>query len=262
MSNYDYKAPDLASILAGLASLAPQPQPQPPQAPPPPQESGPSQVPVPYHQAQSTQPNHQYQQILQQQLEQASRSIQPGPPPVAAVPNPIDPATITEWSAGLRCVMKTVARHENVMNDIRRMIKVQHEHEEQWFKGREALLERQVARKEGQKKLDEVMKAIGGAVSSNTPTNTTEELARELETFDMKVYKAQMQMAKEMTSKLRNMGVPFFGTRTELIRPMSHANTGRGDASKESGGKALIDEIELVKLQRKMLGILEDLCSD
>jgi hypothetical protein len=37
------------------------------------------------------------------------------------------------------------------------MIKVQHEHEEQWWKGREALIEKQKARKEGQKKLDDVL---------------------------------------------------------------------------------------------------------
>jgi len=37
------------------------------------------------------------------------------------------------------------------------MIKVQHEHEEQWFKGREVLIERQKARKEGQRKLDDLL---------------------------------------------------------------------------------------------------------
>lgn len=37
------------------------------------------------------------------------------------------------------------------------MIKVQHEHEEQWWKSREALIERQKAREEGQKKIDEVL---------------------------------------------------------------------------------------------------------
>lgn len=37
------------------------------------------------------------------------------------------------------------------------MIKVQHEHEEQWWKGREALIEKQKARKEGQKKLNDVL---------------------------------------------------------------------------------------------------------
>jgi L-rhamnose mutarotase len=37
------------------------------------------------------------------------------------------------------------------------MIKVQHEHEQQWWEGRKALIERQKARKEGQKKLDDVL---------------------------------------------------------------------------------------------------------
>ena len=37
------------------------------------------------------------------------------------------------------------------------MIKNQHEHEELWFKGREALIERQEGREEGQKKLDDVL---------------------------------------------------------------------------------------------------------
>lgn len=112
MANYNYKAPDLASILANLASLAPQPTSEAQVQPQlPPQESAPSQVPP---------PNDQYQQILQQQLEQASR-LSHAPPPVAAAPKAIDPATITEWSAGLRCVMKTVARHENLLNDIRRV---------------------------------------------------------------------------------------------------------------------------------------------
>jgi hypothetical protein len=37
------------------------------------------------------------------------------------------------------------------------MMKVQHEHEEQWWNGRKALIERLAARKEGKKKLDEVL---------------------------------------------------------------------------------------------------------
>ena len=53
----------------------------------------------------------------------------------------VDPATIIDWSSGLRCVMKTVAAHEDIIKEIRRvshslfpisvtdfgqMIKVQH----------------------------------------------------------------------------------------------------------------------------------------
>jgi hypothetical protein len=169
MSDYNYKAPNLASILANLASLASQsqPQPQPPvedstvsnpvqsQIQPKPQEQNQfiqSQTP-PY-----VPPEHDhYHQIWQEQLNKASQAPRAPEPAAAASRKIIDPATIVEWSAGLRCVMKTVAVHENVLNDIRKMIKTQHEHEEQWFNGREELIKKQRSRAEGQKKLDEVM---------------------------------------------------------------------------------------------------------
>ena len=57
-----------------------------------------------------------------------------------------------------------------------------------------------------------------------------------------------------MTAKLRSLGVPFFGTKTELIR-INGAESAAGSAFQ-------IDEAELVKLQKKMLAILEDLCTD
>jgi hypothetical protein len=158
------------------------------------------------------------------------------------------------------------------------MIKVQHEHEEQWWEGRKALIERQKARKEGQKKLDDVLyvhflslsiddsltayrKAVGGSTAAGTSNTSPEELEKELETFDMKVYKAQTQMVKEMSTKLRSLGVPFFGTRVDLVRPAGKGSSG----TEESVGpeeKGMIDEVELVRLQRKMLAILEDLCND
>lgn len=138
------------------------------------------------------------------------------------------------------------------------MIKIQHEHEEQWFNGRKVLIEKQMAREEGQKKLDEVLKAVGGAISNAPSNNTPEELAKELETFDMKVHKAQMQMVREMSTRLGGFGVPFFGTKGELVRPSRKEAESR--SSREESG--MIDELELVKLQRKMLAFLEDLCSD
>jgi len=79
-------------------------------------------------------------------------------------------------------------------------------------------------------------------------------------------------MVKEMSTKLKSMGVPFFGTRSELVRvniykdndeTVSKADVGGLNLdgpteTKENGEK--IDEEDLIKLQRKMLGILEDLC--
>jgi len=71
-----------------------------------------------------------------------------------------------------------------------------------------------------------------------------------------------MQMVREMTTKLRNLGVPFFGTRSDLVRPIGKEGgiASGGDGGK--GGEGMIDEVELVKLQRKMITILEDLCND
>lgn len=33
----------------------------------------------------------------------------------------VDPSTIIEWSAGLRCVMKTVAQHDQLLNEVRKV---------------------------------------------------------------------------------------------------------------------------------------------
>ncbi len=77
----------------------------------------------------------------------------------------------------------------------------------------------------------------------------------------MKVYRAQMQMTREMSNNLRNLGVPFFGTRSDLVRPAGREGTApSADGPKD--GKVMIDEAELVKLQRRMLTILEELCND
>jgi hypothetical protein len=87
--------PDLASVLKTLAGLAPQNQ---------------QQGPVTH-------------QVHQQQAPQAwSQNAQAyHNTTLAGGPKVIDPATIIDWPAGLRCVMKTVAKHENILHDIRRV---------------------------------------------------------------------------------------------------------------------------------------------
>ena len=88
-------------------------------------------------------------------------------------------------------------------------------------------------------------KAVGGAVAEKP---VEEDFAEELRVFDAKVYRAQVQMVKEMSAKLKGFGVPFFGSDAAVI--------GEGIDSKK------IDEAELVELQRRMIVILEDLCSE
>jgi hypothetical protein len=97
-------------------------------------------------------------------------------------------------------------------------------------------------------------------MSTGKSNTSPEELAKELETFDMKVYRAQIQMVREMNAKLRSLGVPFFGTKSELVRPAGKDAAGDGGHAPKDA-KGMIDETDLVKLQRKMLAILEDLCT-
>jgi hypothetical protein len=94
--NQPYQLPDLDSVLKTLASFT-TPQNQ--------QHQGISQTALP----------HAGHFQVQQQTAPLERA--------APVPEKklIDPATITDWSSGLRCVMKTVAAHENVIKEIRRV---------------------------------------------------------------------------------------------------------------------------------------------
>jgi len=250
MSSNGCQTPDLASVLKTLAGLTSQNQY--------------GQATLPSHQ--EHQPSAQAPQVTPALLERCAQ----GTPPTASRPecsdpvyhNTVDPATITEWSAGLRCLMKTVAKHESILQEIRRMIKIQHEHEEQWWNGRKALIERQEARLDGQKKLDDVLKAIGGVVSTSASNIDPNLMTREIEEWDVKVYRAQMKMARENNMKLRSLGVPFFGTKTELVRLWRNDGSDLRCCDSRGDAKEMIDEMALVKLQTKMLTILEDLCGD
>ncbi|KFX86185.1 hypothetical protein V490_09184, partial [Pseudogymnoascus sp. VKM F-3557] len=230
--------PNLADILRTLSALAPQPQQQDQQQ----TQSNPSN---PYHfSAPIPQPRPPF--------EVPSRPPQPQPAPAAPIQ---DASKITDWPTALRCVMRSVASNERVVGEIRKLIQTQHEHETQWCAGRRELAMKIDARKVGQKKLDDVLRAVGGQVTEN-PTPPSDG-AEELRTFDAKVYRAQCQMVVEMGGKLQRLGVPFFGTRPELIRYDGGVD-GAADDRAEGDGKG-ITESELLEMQRRMLGILEDL---
>jgi len=250
MAGDSYQVPDLASVLRTLASLAPQDQ----------KNGAEESLRQQIHESQRQPPigPHQTPQLLPQsaKLQKSTAFVQ------TAGQKLTDPATIIDWPSGLRCVMKTVAAHDNIIKEIRRMITIQQEHEEQWWNGRKALLQRQEARKEGQKKLDEVLKAVGGAVAVGNTKSGSDEAVEELKTFEMKVYRAQHQMVKEMSAKLKSLGVPFFGTKTELVRKPGTDPTPIGGFGAPGETRKLINEIELVELQRRMLNLLEELCDE
>lgn len=53
--------------------------------------------------------------------------------------------------------MRTVGQNESIQQRIRFLIQRQHDHEKQWWRGRVALVEKQKARAEKKKELDEVL---------------------------------------------------------------------------------------------------------
>ena len=76
-----------------------------------------------------------------------------------SIPKPtiIDPRSITTYPAALRHITKIVARNEATMCRLKKLISSQHQHERQWWDGREALIKQQGEREEGRKKVEDVL---------------------------------------------------------------------------------------------------------
>ena len=72
-------------------------------------------------------------------------------------PITVDPRSITTYPAALRHITKIVARNEASMSRLRKLISSQHQHERQWWGGREALIKQQGEREEGRKKVEDVL---------------------------------------------------------------------------------------------------------
>ena len=166
MSSYDYQTPDLASILRTLSgqntnnlppavgTYAPAPQysvahrntfedpgtsytPEQYQAPYPPPASS----------------THQFLPV--------SRAAQPEPrvkpEPNSNLKSNVDPKTITSWPPALRYITKKVTQKEEFAAQIRKLIKSQHDHEKQWAKGREELIEGRRKREQGRNAINDVL---------------------------------------------------------------------------------------------------------
>ena len=109
------------------------------------------------------------------------------------------------------------------------------------------------SRDEKKRKLDSVLTSIGGNVIAPTGISASElPPEKEMEIFDRKVHRACREMVKSAERELKGLEVPFFCTKEELI-----FRKGSGEMR-----KGMVDEEELVRLQKKMLELLEDLCGE
>lgn len=118
MSSSEEPTPDLASILRTLAALRPQNQQAQVEATPQAQnnEYAPAGA-VPYQlQLQNYQQPPAHAWARHEETTHSRSTTPPGFPK-----NHVDPATIIDWSGGLRCVMKVVAKNENIVEEIKRV---------------------------------------------------------------------------------------------------------------------------------------------
>lgn len=136
MAEHSYNAPDLNSVLQTLSSL--------------------TSPTISSQNASTSQPEAP---VAARRLSEGTRSMQVPPSTsskTSGAPT-TDPATITTWPAALRYVMRTVGQDVETQLRIRGLIRSQHSHERQWWKGREALVQRHQARGDKKKELDAVL---------------------------------------------------------------------------------------------------------
>ncbi|MCJ1310791.1 hypothetical protein MMC25_004458 [Agyrium rufum] len=297
MARNDYHVPDLASVLRTLSAYTGTPN-QGQQAHPPPAQTPPLVHPVSSSFQQDEEleegeyapeddhPNqgsfhHTYQSAplfssyplnhirprsppplpsLQSQQSQSQHKLPTQTP--AAVPPPIDPTTIVTWPVALRHVSRLMAKNDVVLERVRKLIDTQHQHERQWWDGRENLIKKQKDRVEERKKLDDVLRAVGGMISTSASIPTEADEANELLLYDKKVHRACSEMHRATEAELKALGIPFFGTSRSCLVPSSEQDENLPDTAELSSGKPRVSDTKLSELQRRMVKYLEELCEE
>ncbi|KAK5107401.1 hypothetical protein LTR62_001305 [Meristemomyces frigidus] len=267
--------PDLQAILAALSQYVPPPgNPQHILPTPPPTTDVylPPSTSLPQQQPQDPRVRPQ------------TRTTTPKPKPM------IDPATITTWQEGLRCVTKIAASNAAFASSIKRvsfrstkppsvltngpifgderlnslsfaqMMDLQRKHEIQWYSERQALKQSQISRVGAAARAQSILLSLGtSAAAPEANQQTDAEKAAELAGFDRKVFAAQVKMDEGMGAELKGLGVPFFGTKAEVVR--ADPLPGQSGVEYANMGDS-VSQSELLALKRKMVQHLEDLYRD
>lgn len=256
MAENDPSELNLEQILATLASLpqtATPPVPLPQHFPPPSQyPAQPSSIP-PSHHTIPANASQSHQPPSDPWL--SARPTQPTRPQSTQPPGKIiDPATITEWKHGLRCVNKLATQNPAFVPEIQKLIIEQARHVKEWESGRERLVAEQAAKREAEQEHLAVL-SLPGIGDKIAPLRTDEAEQEELREHEKKVYRACRAMVEAQSARLKALGVPFFGMREECLRS-------EGEGEGESEGRKKVTRKELVELQRKMLNHLMELYGD
>ncbi|USW55045.1 hypothetical protein Slin15195_G083640 [Septoria linicola] len=183
----------------------------------------------------------------------------------ATTPKPmIDPASITIWQEGLRCVTKIAAQNTQFAASIKRMIKDQRANEMRWYSERQNLKHVQANRSVEAAKAHSILKSLTTSFYEAPPEveSPEDKKERELLEFDQKIYMAQESMDAAMTAELKSLGVPFFGTDASLVVPDDWDQTRETLPEGHPKWSPLVTTTQMLELRRKMVGHLEDLYRD
>lgn len=210
-------------------------------------------------------PSFPIQQYYYPPQQQAQPIASPNPPAIvipsqrpqsspAATSKPkqpaINPRTIVTWPAALRHIT-SLAADPQFGPAVKKLITNQHNNEQQWWGSRLALIEKQKARVNGKRELNDVLKSLGGMTDRSSEAAV--DNAAELRAYDKKVHRAATQMEKAMLADFVTMGVPFFGTEERLV-----VDDDLGEASE----KGTITKKQLKVLQMKMIQHLDDMYNE
>lgn len=142
------------------------------------------------------------------------------------------------------------------------MMDDQRKHEMQWYKDRLALKQLQASRTKTTSEVQSILSTLGHCSAQKPSKQTEEEKHAELAAFDVKIYHAQVQMEQAMSAELKGLGVPFFGTKQELVLADDHATAGRDPPETKPKWSLKVTREDLLELRRRMVRHLEDLYRD
>lgn len=106
-------------------------------------------------------------------------------------------------------------------------------------------------------------KAVGGTASTEgLKAQTPAELEAELAAFDVRIYKAQRDMADSMSTEMKALGVPFFGTNQDLIRLKADVPSDELRNEVRPKWSPRITVQEYADLRTRIIRYLEDMYKD
>ena len=175
-----------------------------------------------------------------------------------------EPSTITDWPTAIKHVMQHLLPSPDFGTRIRHLITTQHQYEEDWATKRTLITTRHASRDNSSAQLSNIFASLGVPMpASNTAATADTTTAilrdreaeqRELAEYDAKVYKQLLALVGDFDRQLRQLGVPFYAIRHDLVI----LEEGREKEVYVGNVKVKrVDRGELRELQKRMLEWLE-----